>query len=65
VRIGCHENQAFRRKLEKHTAHHRRKSSFPAAKIVLLMAVAKTSAGTTVEEGSSRLTAFGNSSPGA
>jgi hypothetical protein len=40
-----------------------RKSSFPAAKIVLLIAVAKTSAGTSVTEGS-KLTDFGNSSPG-
>ena len=42
-----------------------RKSSFPAAKMVLLMAVAKTSAGTKVTEGSSKFTDFGNSSPGA
>jgi hypothetical protein len=31
----------------------------------LLIAVAKTSAGTSVTEGSSKLTDFGNSSPGA
>jgi hypothetical protein len=52
------------RKLEKYTRHYGRKSSFPAAKIVLLIAVAKTSAGTSVTEGSSKLTDFGNSSPG-
>ena len=37
----------------------------PAAKIVLLIAVAKTSEATTVEDGLSKLTDFGNSSPGA
>src|SRR5690606_16655774 len=42
-----------------------RKSSFPAANIVLLTAVARTSAGTNVVEGSSRFTDLGNSSPGA
>src|SRR6476620_10307606 len=42
-----------------------RKSSFPAAKIVLLIAVANTSAGTIVEDGLSKTTDFGNSSPGA
>ena len=38
-----------------------RKSSFPAAKIVLLTAVAKTSAGTSVVDGLSKITDFGNS----
>jgi hypothetical protein len=42
-----------------------RKSSLPAAKIVLLIAVAKTSAGTSVTDGSSKVYWFLNSSPGA
>jgi hypothetical protein len=42
-----------------------RKSSLPAAKLFYLIAVANTSAGIKVTDGSSRLTAFGNSSPGA
>jgi hypothetical protein len=41
-----------------------RKSSLPAANCFTI-AVANTSAGTKVTDGSSRLTAFGNSSPGA
>jgi hypothetical protein len=52
------------RKLKKTPDITGRKSSLPAAKIVLLIAVAKTSAGTKVTEGSSKLTDFGNSSPG-
>jgi hypothetical protein len=50
------------RKLEEYPDITGRKSSFPAAKIVLLIAVANTSAGTSVTEGSS-VTDFGNSSP--
>src|SRR5690606_41277083 len=38
-----------------------RKSSFPAAKMVLLTAVANTLEGKIVVEGSSRVSAFGNS----
>jgi hypothetical protein len=49
------------RKLENTPDITGRKSSFPAANM-LLMAVAKTSAGTSVTDGSSKLTDFGNSS---
>ena len=42
-----------------------RRSSFPLAKIVLLMAVAKISPCKTVEDGSFSSMVLGNSSPGA